>query len=64
MFKPKNLNAHKELLSSELLQEKDWLHGNYQVFARPLTEEYLKRAQVFNAECRKIGATLMCVVEK
>ena len=57
MIKPRQYDAHKALLSAELLAESEWLAKNSRLDA----EGRQDRAEAFNDACRKIGAYLMIV---
>ena len=63
-YKPKNLDDHKSLLTSDLLEEFSELTRLAPTFGRTAPEGYEERAKAYNAQCKALGATLMMVVEK
>ena len=63
MIKSKSRNTQKEMLNSEMLKEHAELSRIAPTFGRTAPEGYAERAKAFNAECKKLGATMMMVVE-
>ena len=64
MFYPKGHKEQLKLLTPELLKEKQELLAIAPIYGRKITDEYVKRAVLYNQECIKIGASLMQLVEK
>jgi hypothetical protein len=64
MFKPRNLDSHKALLTQELLTEHLELTTLAPTFGRVAPDGYEERAKTYNKKVAELGATLMMVVEK
>ena len=60
MIKPRSYNQDQAKMTESMRAEKEWLTKN--CIAKG--EEFTVRAIAFNAECRKVGALAMMVVEK
>lgn len=63
MRMPTNYTAQQDLLTADMKAEQKYLSANAPTFGRVAPEDYAQRAAAFNAECKKIGATFMMVVE-
>ena len=63
MMKPRKHNDQKSLLNAAMLAEREWLDRNAPTFGNTAPADYADRAKAFNAECKKLGASLMMVVE-
>ena len=62
MRMPTNHKANQDLLTPDMIIEKQWLAENAPIFGRQRTEEYTARSITFNALCDKLGATFCKVI--
>jgi hypothetical protein len=63
MRKPPQHAAHKAMLTPALLAQHDRLSRAAPTFGRVAPDWYAEEARAYNAECERLGATLMMVVE-